>query len=55
VNAFVSTVTLSNLFYLISKWENPESAFEKLTKLRKIISIAKVGETAELLQTFTFQ
>lgn len=43
-NAFVSGISFSNLFYLISKWENSSSAFDKLTKLRKIVSIAKVGE-----------
>lgn len=45
VNAFVTSVSFSNMFYLISKWENPNSAFEKLSKLRTIVSIAKVGET----------
>lgn len=44
VEAFVTSVSFSNMFYLIAKWSSPKKAYVLLSKLRQIISIAAITD-----------
>lgn len=43
IEAYVSSVSFSNMFYLISKWMSVSKAYQSLSKLRRIISVAAIS------------
>lgn len=44
IEAYVTSVSFSNMFYLISKWMSVSKAYEALSKLRKIVSVTAITE-----------
>jgi predicted nucleic acid-binding protein len=44
IEAYVTSVAFSNMFYLLSKWSSSQKAYTVLSKLRKIVSIGSVTQ-----------
>lgn len=42
IKGHVSSVSFSNMFYLIGKWTSPKKAYVLLSKLRQIVSVAAI-------------
>lgn len=42
IETFVTSVSFSNMFNLISKWMSVSKAYQALSKLRKIVSVAAI-------------
>lgn len=43
IQAFVSVISFSNMFYLISKWLTKKRAYHLLSRLTEIVSIAEIS------------
>jgi predicted nucleic acid-binding protein len=44
IKIFISSLSFSNLFYILRKFENPKKAYEILRKLKTIVSVLSVDE-----------